>query len=79
MTCWLNACRSASCVDVSAELRAGPAQPLGEVAAQRRHRHEPEHVQADREDRDPRAPAALSGAGTSGSGTSWYCAITSAP
>ena len=47
MTCWLNACRSASWVEACSQLRVGPAQALGEVPAQRRDGEEPEDVQAD--------------------------------
>ena len=53
MTCWLNACRSWSCVDARCELRAGAPQAFREVAAQRRHRHETEHVQTNGQHRDP--------------------------
>ena len=35
------------------QLRVRAAQPFGQVAAQRRHRQEPEDVQADGEERDP--------------------------
>ena len=58
------------------QLCARPAQPLGEVAAQRGDRHEPEHVEADGEDRDPRRRQRSSDT-TGGSGDPpWYCATT---
>ena len=43
----------ASWFDARCELRVGAAQALGQVAAQRRDRQEPEDVQADGEERDP--------------------------
>ena len=53
MTCWPNAWRVGDLVRRLLERRAGPPQALGEVAAQRRHRHEAEDVQADDEEPDP--------------------------
>ena len=61
MTCWLNACRSASWFDACGQLLVGAPQPLGEVAAQRRDRQEPEDVQADGEERQARSGGSAHG------------------
>ena len=64
MTCWLNACRSASRFDACSSRASARRSLSGQVPAQRRDREEAEHVQADAVERQPRRRQQSRGGGS---------------